>query len=120
MLDISASARRWTKPLTWLAHSTETGYLIRRMHFDIEKARCYSPYSDADLECFALDESLEETKVPSLDSPVYVFAYSFRKRLADIEGVSYKAAIDGLVKAGILRNDTTKDIESLTGTQVKL
>jgi len=39
--------------------------------------------------------------------------------LADCDGISAKAAIDGIVKAGILRADTAQAIKEITYSQEK-
>lgn len=44
------------------------------------------------------------------DTPVRITIHSFRKRLADPDGVSGKAAIDGCVKAGLLVDDSAKEV----------
>ncbi|MFP4155935.1 MAG: hypothetical protein ACLFSG_09595 [Halothiobacillaceae bacterium] len=44
------------------------------------------------------------------DTPVRITIHSYRKRLADPDGISGKAAIDGCVKAGLLADDSTKEI----------
>lgn len=45
--------------------------------------------------------------------------HSIRKRLVDIDGISAKAAIDGLVKAGLLSDDSAKEIREIKFTQEK-
>jgi len=57
--------------------------------------------------------------MPRFNSLVCITIHSYRKRLADPDGISAKAAIDGLVKAGILANDTTKQIEEVRFKQTK-
>ena len=49
----------------------------------------------------------------------YLHVHSIRKRLADTEGISAKAVVDSIVKAGILRNDTTQEVEQVTYSQEK-
>lgn len=44
---------------------------------------------------------------------------SYRNRLCDADGISAKYAIDGFVRCGILRDDTTKEITEVTYSQVK-
>ena len=48
-----------------------------------------------------------------------VHIHSIRKRLADPDGVSAKAVIDGLVHAGILIDDSAKEIGKVSYTQEK-
>lgn len=45
---------------------------------------------------------------------------SFRKRLADVDGLSAKAVIDGLVMANILDGDSLKEINQVTYSQNKI
>jgi len=44
---------------------------------------------------------------------------SYRKRLTDADGASAKAAIDGLVLAGILIDDSAEYVESVSYSQEK-
>jgi hypothetical protein len=57
----------------------------------------------------------------NVDKEVYprfrIHIHSKRRRFADPDGVSAKAAIDGLVKGGILRDDSSKYISEVTFTQ---
>ena len=46
--------------------------------------------------------------------------HSRRHRLADEDGISGKAAIDGVRYSGLLRDDSTKFVESVTFTQEKI
>jgi hypothetical protein len=45
---------------------------------------------------------------------------SYRHRLADTDGISAKAAIDGLIHAGVLRNDTPEYVQEVSYSQVKI
>jgi len=45
--------------------------------------------------------------------------HSVRKRLADIDGISAKAVIDGLIHAGLLVDDSAAFIKSIRFTQEK-
>ena len=51
---------------------------------------------------------------------VNIHIHSKRKRLADPDGVSGKAAIDGLVHAGLLKDDSLKFIGEVTHSQEKI
>ena len=51
--------------------------------------------------------------------PVEIHVHSIRKRLCDADGISAKAAIDGLVHAGILADDSPKEVKSVTFSQDK-
>jgi hypothetical protein len=52
-----------------------------------------------------------------LDQKLYIHCHSRRKRKCDPDGVSVKAAIDGLVKAGILEDDSGEFIKEVRLTQ---
>lgn len=75
--------------------------------------------TNAHLERVASNASLEAKEMPRFDSLVRIMCTSHRNRLADPDGISYKAAIDGIVKAGILKDDSTKQIEEVRCKQVK-
>ena len=51
--------------------------------------------------------------------PYDILVHSIRNRAADIDGISAKAAIDGLVHAGILGDDSAKWVKSIKYTQEK-
>jgi len=53
------------------------------------------------------------------DSRVCIHIHSIRKRLVDADGVSAKAAIDGLVRCKVLHDDSAKFVESVTYSQEK-
>ena len=58
---------------------------------------------------------------PTVDTPCRVRVLCRRHRLADPDGISAKALIDGFVLAGILAGDSTREIvESPVITQVKV
>ena len=63
---------------------------------------------------------LGEKKMPRFDTQVCIIIHSYRRRLADPDGISAKAAIDGLVNAGILSNDTAKQISEVRFKQTKI
>jgi hypothetical protein len=50
-------------------------------------------------------------------TPCRVHIHSVRHRLADADGVSGKAALDGLVHAAILRDDSPKEVKAVTHSQ---
>ena len=53
------------------------------------------------------------------DSPVCIHIHSIRKRLTDPDGISAKAAIDGLVHAKILTDDSAKYVKKVSYSQEK-
>jgi hypothetical protein len=74
----------------------------------------------ADVELPASREPVAAGKGAAFDSRVSVEIVSYRVRLADADGISAKAAIDGLVMCGILADDTTKEISEVRYRQVKV
>ena len=54
-----------------------------------------------------------------LDPPCRIHVHSIRKRLADADGVSGKAAIDGLVLGGVLEDDSTEFVKEVSYSQEK-
>lgn len=54
------------------------------------------------------------------NTPVSITVISYRTRLADTDGISAKAAIDGLVHCGILRDDSPKEVSEVRYRQVKV
>ena len=74
----------------------------------------------ANMESYFSDASLGEKKVERLDTRVSINVHSLRYRLTDPDGISAKAVIDGMVKAGILADDTSKQVEKVTFSQEKI
>ena len=73
----------------------------------------------ADMEPIVSHEPMAAQKVPRFDSRVDVVVISHRYSRHDPEGVSVKAAIDGLVASGILADDSTEQIRYITFASVK-
>jgi hypothetical protein len=78
------------------------------------------PRKTPDLERTIGDESVEPVTSPAFDSQVSVRIHSYRCRLVDVDGVSSKALLDGLVLAGIIANDTTKEVREVLYSQTKV
>jgi peroxiredoxin len=57
--------------------------------------------------------------MPRPNTPYDCHVHCVRKRLADVDGISAKAAIDGIVKAKLLSDDSAKVIKSFKVTQEK-
>ncbi len=74
----------------------------------------------ADMEHIVGSTSLETKSYPRFDSPVRIRVVSYRCRLADADGVSAKAAIDGLVHCGVLQDDGPKFVASVSFEQIKV
>ena len=73
-----------------------------------------------DMEQDSGNESVGAKAGAGHDSPCSCLIHSFRHRLADPDGVSGKACLDGLVHAGILQDDSTKFIQEVRHKQTKI
>jgi len=76
--------------------------------------------SAPNVEQVAGDEPIQTCGHPAFDTQVDIRVVSYRSRLADADGISAKAAIDGLVHAGIIRDDSTKEVREVTHSQIKV
>lgn len=76
-----------------------------------------SPFRVANMEQALGDELLAEKELTPLDSLCSIHIHSKRKRLVDADGVSAKAAIDSLVLAGLLQDDSPKFVKEVTYSQ---
>jgi hypothetical protein len=65
-------------------------------------------------------ESLEASGCTAFDSLVSIRIHSYRCRLCDVDGISGKAVIDGLVLAKIIADDTTKEVKEVLFSQTKV
>lgn len=61
--------------------------------------------------------SLATGKGANVDKRASIRVHSKRNRLADPDGISAKAVIDGLVLGGILRDDNAKFVKEVSFTQ---
>lgn len=77
----------------------------------------HTPLSLADLEQIVADATLGKDALSKIDSPVSIHVCSVRKRLADADGISFKASLDGLVLAGLLPDDDPKHVKEVTFSQ---
>lgn len=75
---------------------------------------------NADMEQTFGNEPLAAKKTPRLDTRCSLHIHSRRHRLADPDGISCKAAIDGLVLAGVLPDDSAKYVKEITQSQEKI
>jgi hypothetical protein len=73
-----------------------------------------------DLERTVGNESIQASKSPAFDSQVSIRIHSYRCSLCDVDGVSGKACIDGLVLAGVIADDSTKEVREVTYAQTKV
>lgn len=55
-----------------------------------------------------------------MDKKVSIYIVHYRHRKCDPGGISHKAAIDGIVDAGILRDDSAKEIEEIRERQEEI
>jgi len=74
----------------------------------------------ANLEQAPSHAPLGQKKGARLDSPCRIHIHSRRYRLADPDGISAKAAIDGLILTGVLPDDSPKFIKEVTFSQEKI
>ena len=74
----------------------------------------------SNLERIARHAPVAENESPYFDSPVRVTIHSYRKRIADPDGLSAKAVLDGIVRhGGILADDSAKQIKEIRFEQTK-
>ena len=57
--------------------------------------------------------------VTRLNSPCRIHVHSVRKRLADADGISGKAAIDALTLSGLLQDDSPEFVREVSYSQEK-
>lgn len=65
------------------------------------------------------DGSPQEDESQEMDQRVRIKIHSRRRRLADPDGISCKACLDGLVQGGLLKDDSAKYISDVSFTQEK-
>ena len=78
-----------------------------------------NPPADANMEPYPSDAPDGTDQITAFSSPVRITFYHTRKRLADMDGLSGKAAIDGLVAIGILTDDTAQQVKEIRNYQTK-
>lgn len=81
-----------------------------------------STISPPNMEPSACVRSLEKKANPRLDTQgrMHLHIVSYRHRLADADGISAKALIDGIVLAEILEDDSPNIIQEVSYSQVKI
>jgi len=77
------------------------------------------PSADADVESNLSDALLGTNELTAFTSQVRITFHHTRKRLADLDGLSGKAAIDGIVDFGLLSDDTPKQVAEISHRQSK-
>lgn len=75
--------------------------------------------SSANMESCSSDASLGKEKITRFNSPVRIHIHSVRARLVDPDGISAKAVIDGIVKAGLLADDSSQYVKKVSYSQEK-
>ena len=76
--------------------------------------------SSPDMEPDSFDAAKRAYEIKAFDSAVIITVHSFRYRLADPDGISFKAHLDSIVKAGILVDDSQKYVEEVRFKQTKI
>ena len=74
----------------------------------------------ANLEPNIGNELAGKNEIKKVDTPCRIHIHSRRHQLTDADGISAKAVIDGLVHAGLLPDDSAKEISDLTFSQRKI
>lgn len=113
---------RWTSEE--LQDAQKTGQAVIK---EVKNARkdiiqVVSTLSASNVEPTACHESVAKKESPRLDTSCRyrVRITSFRNHLSDPDGLSCKAVIDGFVLAGLLADDSAKQIESIQQAQIKI
>ena len=76
--------------------------------------------SVADVESDSKHESTAKDAGQKVSPRFRIHVHSKRWRLADPDGISAKACIDGLVSGGILADDSAKEVQSVTFSQERI
>jgi hypothetical protein len=71
------------------------------------------------LESNPINDQIQQDEAAAFDSSTHLEIIHHRKRPTDPDGCSAKAAIDGIVAAGILPDDSAQWIESIKITVVQ-
>lgn len=74
----------------------------------------------ADVEPTTGNESLAKKESPRFNSPVRITITVYRQRLCDTDNIAAKAAIDGIVRCGILLDDSAKFVKEVIYRQQKV
>lgn len=100
------SGIRWTEDeyADYLAKSDQTPYNR-------------SAISITHVESTVSNEQVGAEKGARLVTPVRIFCHTITNRLGDCDGRSLKAVLDGIVKAGILPDDSAQCVQEVRFTQ---
>lgn len=85
----------------------------------IHEIKNSSTNSVAYLESIVADALQDADACQFSDQAVCIHIHSIRKRPTDPDGVSAKAAIDGIVEEGLLADDNCEIVKSVTFSQEK-
>jgi hypothetical protein len=94
-------------------------------HYDAT-TRTHRPAGDratdrpANVERATGDEPIRAGKGAAFGSRCSITIVSYRTRLCDADGISAKAAIDGLTHCGVLQDDSPKEVSEVRYQQVKV
>ena len=88
---------------------------IQRKRFPVHRADHH-----ADMESDTGDEPMAKKTAPRFTSQVDIFVDHYRTRFADPDGLSAKAVIDAIVRAGILGDDSTQEVREVRHRQFKV
>jgi len=94
-------------------------------HYDAT-TRTHRPAGDrpadrpANVERAAGNEPIRASKGAAFGSLCSITIVSYRTRLCDADGISAKAAIDGLTHCGVLQDDSPKEVSEVSYRQVKV
>jgi hypothetical protein len=75
--------------------------------------------ANANVEPNIVNDKISANEIKTLDSPTRLHVHHIRARECDIDGLSIKAALDGLVACGVLPDDSAKHIKSIQVTASK-
>jgi Holliday junction resolvase RusA-like endonuclease len=81
------------------------------------KANNRAPVQTPHLERAVRHESVGAPAPHKLDKKFRILVHSKRRRIADPDGISAKAAIDGLTAGGIFADDSAQYVESVSFSQ---
>ena len=83
------------------------------------KSNNNSAISSTNVEPDIGNEPVGEKEAPGFDSLVNIRVISYRKYKHDPDGISVKAVLDGLVRKGILADDSTEQIKCIAFESIK-
>ena len=84
------------------------------------KVSANTSVSSDNLEQNISNEQVGAREAPQMVTPCRLHLHSRRYRLADSDGISGKAVIDGIVHAGVLPDDSPKEVTITSQSQEKI